>query len=111
MPIYEYRCAACEAYLEKLQRVTDAPITKCPECGQPRLKRLVSLAGFRLKGSGWYETDFKHDKRRNMAGDAAPKADKEKTGSGGEKTGGTETAAGKTVSKASDKAAAGKAGD
>lgn len=73
MPIYEYRCNACEHKLEKLQKMADAPLTECPACGQQELKRLVSAAGFRLKGSGWYETDFKKDGKRNLAGDSEAK--------------------------------------
>ena len=68
MPIYEYRCAACSHYLDALQKMSDAPLRKCPECGKSQLRRLVSAPSFRLKGSGWYETDFKGDKekKRNL---------------------------------------------
>ena len=66
MPIYEYRCTACGHDLEKLQRLGDAPLTECPACGKAKLRRLVSAAGFRLKGSGWYETDFKKDGKKNL---------------------------------------------
>jgi len=68
MPIYEYRCAACGHYLDALQKMSEAPLRKCPECGKSRLRRLVSAPTFRLKGSGWYETDFKgdKDKKRNL---------------------------------------------
>ena len=68
MPIYEYRCAACSHYLDALQKMSDAPLRKCPECGKSQLRRLVSAPSFRLKGSGWYETDFKgdKDKKRNL---------------------------------------------
>jgi putative FmdB family regulatory protein len=66
MPIYEYRCQSCGHELEKLQRMSDAPLTDCPECGKSALKRLVSAAGFRLKGAGWYETDFKKSNQRNL---------------------------------------------
>jgi putative FmdB family regulatory protein len=59
MPIYEYRCAACGHELEALQKLADSPLKDCPSCGQSRLSKLVSAAGFRLKGSGWYATDFK----------------------------------------------------
>jgi putative FmdB family regulatory protein len=59
MPIYEYRCEACGHELEELQKLADAPLTECPACGKPALARLVSAAGFQLKGSGWYQTDFK----------------------------------------------------
>jgi putative FmdB family regulatory protein len=59
MPIYEYRCAACGHELEALQRLADSPLKDCPSCGQSRLSKLMSAAAFRLKGSGWYATDFK----------------------------------------------------
>jgi putative FmdB family regulatory protein len=68
MPIYEYRCAACGHQLEALQKMSESPLRKCPECGKSQLRRLVSASRFRLKGSGWYETDFKGDseKKRNL---------------------------------------------
>ena len=59
MPIYEYRCNACGHELEALQKLSDEPLQDCPACDRPELTKLVSAAGFRLKGSGWYETDFK----------------------------------------------------
>jgi putative FmdB family regulatory protein len=59
MPIYEYRCSACGHKLESLQKLADAPLVTCPSCGKPTLTKLVSAAGFQLKGSGWYATDFK----------------------------------------------------
>ena len=79
MPIYEYACANCEHTLDALQKIADAPLVDCPECGQPALKRLVSAPRFRLKGQGWYETDFKKDNQRNLHGDKEdkPKKDKE----------------------------------
>lgn len=67
MPIYEYRCESCSHKLEKLQRMSDGKLIDCPECEQPALKRLVSASAFRLTGSGWYETDFKKDNKRNLA--------------------------------------------
>ncbi|TQV76487.1 zinc ribbon domain-containing protein [Aliikangiella marina] len=60
MPIYEYKCNACDHRLEKLQRMSDDPLRVCPDCGQEELTKLVSAAGFRLTGTGWYETDFKN---------------------------------------------------
>ena len=60
MPIYEYRCAACGHKLEALQKFTEAPLSDCPVCGKSSLSKLVSVAGFQLKGSGWYATDFKN---------------------------------------------------
>lgn len=67
MPIYEYQCEACGEQMEKLQRMSDDRLVDCPACGKPALKRLVSAAAFRLKGAGWYETDFKKDNKRNLA--------------------------------------------
>lgn len=77
MPIYEYQCKSCGHSLEAMQKIADAPLTDCPACGKPELAKQVSAAGFRLKGGGWYETDFKgsKDKKKNLAGDAKPKAD------------------------------------
>jgi putative FmdB family regulatory protein len=71
MPIYEYQCAECGAHKEILQRISDAPLTDCPECGKPALKKLVSAAGFQLKGTGWYVTDF-----RDKGAKTAAKGDK-----------------------------------
>jgi putative FmdB family regulatory protein len=79
MPFYEYECQACKFYTEVMQRITDAPLTKCPSCGKRALKKLVSAPVFRLKGSGWYETDFKsaQENKRNLVGTEKeePKAD------------------------------------
>ena len=69
MPIYEYACASCEHQFETIQRFSEDPLTDCPECGKKELKKLVSVAAFRLKGSGWYETDFKSGDKKNVAGD------------------------------------------
>ena len=81
MPFYEYQCAACRAHHEALQKIADGPLRKCPSCGKNTLRKLVSAPVFRLKGGGWYETDFKADKegQRNIAGDKEPVADKPKT--------------------------------
>ena len=59
MPIYEYRCQECEHEVEALQKLSDPPLVDCPACGKPALQKLVSAAGFQLKGSGWYVTDFR----------------------------------------------------
>lgn len=67
MPIYEYQCTKCGHDLEALQKVSDAPLTTCPQCQQQTLRKLVSAASFRLKGGGWYETDFKTSDRKNLA--------------------------------------------
>ena len=68
MPIYEYQCSACGAHHETIQKMSEAPLRKCPACGKLRLKRLISAPVFRLKGGGWYETDFKSDaeSKRNL---------------------------------------------
>jgi len=74
MPFYEYQCSACGHHHEELQKVTDRVLRKCPACGRNRLRRLVSAPVFRLKGGGWYETDFKADQeaKRNLAGEKEP---------------------------------------
>lgn len=67
MPIYEYQCAACGHSLDAMQKMSDSPLVECPACGQPQLQKLISAAGFRLKGSGWYETDFKGGSKKKEA--------------------------------------------
>lgn len=67
MPIYDYRCKACGHELEALQRMSDDPLTDCPQCHQSELRKQISAAGFRLSGSGWYETDFKSGKKKNLS--------------------------------------------
>lgn len=66
MPIYEYQCESCGHRLEKIQKMADAPLKDCPACEKPELKKLVSAAAFRLKGGGWYETDFKTGSKKNV---------------------------------------------
>lgn len=93
MPIYEYGCKSCGHTLDALQKMSDDHLVDCPECGKPDLKRLLSAPRFRLKGSGWYETDFKKDNQRNIAkGDSesgASKADAKGDGKG-DKSGSTD---------------------
>ncbi len=89
MPIYEFRCAKCGHEFESLQKMSDPDPEVCPECGEAGgVARLISAAAFRLKGGGWYETDFKGKNRRNVAGDgeSKPAADTSKSDKGGEKT-------------------------
>lgn len=75
MPIYEYRCNTCNHELEVIQKLSDPELSDCPACGQPELKKLISAVGFRLKGGGWYETDFKGgDKKKNVIKDDGPPA-------------------------------------
>lgn len=71
MPIYAYKCDACGHTFDALQKVSDAPLTECPHCGQPALNKQLTAAGFQLKGSGWYVTDFKGGGGAAAAGAAA----------------------------------------
>ena len=89
MPIYEYRCEHCEHRLEMLQKISDDPAKTCPECGENSLRKLVSAAAFKLKGTGWYETDFKDKKPSKDAKTSnGNKPDSKKTdGSDTKKTG------------------------
>ena len=75
MPIYEYVCSDCGHEFEKLQKMSDAPVRDCPACQEQSLKKKISAPGFRLSGSGWYETDFKSDKQKNLS--KADSADKD----------------------------------
>lgn len=77
MPIYAYRCDNCGHELDALQKLSDAPLTDCPACGAASLKKQITAAAFRLKGAGWYETDFKKDGKKNLHEDA--EKPKEKT--------------------------------
>ncbi len=67
MPIYEYVCVKCEHSMEAIQKMSDDPLKDCPECGEDALQKKISAAGFRLKGSGWYETDFKSGSKKNIS--------------------------------------------
>jgi len=102
MPIYEYRCSACAHKLEALQKITEAPLTECPVCGKKSLAKLVSAAGFQLKGSGWYATDFKGSGRKPEAGAG--------TGKNGETVSAESKSEAKTESKTDSTAAASTAG-
>lgn len=107
MPFYEYECRACGAQTEVLQKISDKPLRKCAECGKSALVKLVSAPIFRLKGSGWYETDFKseQDRKRNLAGDGEDKKPEAKEG--GESKGESKAEASadaKTDTKAESKA-------
>ncbi len=68
MPFYEYQCQACGEELEALQKMSEHPLVDCPACNESALQKKISAAGFRLKGGGWYETDFKKTNKRNLAG-------------------------------------------
>ena len=106
MPIYEYACKQCGHAFDALQKMSDDPLTDCPECGAPELRKLVSAPNFRLKGGGWYETDFKTDNKRNLVdGSSGTKGKKDAKG---DKTGGDKAAGGKDSKSAkADKASTG----
>jgi putative FmdB family regulatory protein len=91
MPIYEYRCDACGHALEAIQKLSDAPLADCPACGKSTLKKLISAAGFQLKGSGWYQTDFKGGTKKPETANTDSTADasaKKPQGCGGGSCGG-----------------------
>ena len=95
MPIYEYACSHCGHSFDELQKISEAALVHCPQCDEPALRKMLSAPKFRLKGEGWYETDFKTGDKRNLHGDpeSKPKDDK------------------KTDKKKDGKAAAGKSSD
>jgi putative FmdB family regulatory protein len=121
MPFYEYQCKSCGHTLEAMQKVNDSPLRKCPECGKSQLTRLMSAPVFRLKGGGWYETDFKgdQDNKKNLADrpeaeaakdDKKPAADAKDAGGkeAGKEAAGKDAGAkdaAKTTEKAADKPA------
>ena len=79
MPIYGYACTNCGHTLDALPKIADEPLVLCPDCDEPKLKRQLSAPRFRLKGAGWYETDFKSDNQRNIAGDKEAKSSDDKS--------------------------------
>ncbi|MCK8516158.1 zinc ribbon domain-containing protein [Methylonatrum kenyense] len=98
MPIYEYQCESCQHELEAIQRMSDAPLTDCPECSRASLRRKISAAGFRLAGGGWYETDFKSANKRNLAGDQKAGESKSKQADSGAGSSSGKSDAGKAAS-------------
>jgi len=104
MPIYEYRCDSCGHEFETIQKVSEDPLQTCPDCEQNTLVKKVSAAGFRLKGGGWYETDFKSGNKRNVSGDSS--GDKKEPASSSSSGSGSGSDSG-SGSKKSDKPAAG----
>ena len=101
MPIYEYRCSACGCEKDALQKMADAPLVDCPSCGKPALVKLVSAAGFQLKGSGWYATDFKGSGSGKAADKAKP--DGATAATEGSKSADAESSGSKTAEPASSK--------
>ncbi|MGA2341929.1 MAG: FmdB family zinc ribbon protein [Steroidobacteraceae bacterium] len=112
MPFYEYQCSNCGHSLEAMQKVSDPPLKKCPDCGKSQLQKLMSAPVFRLKGGGWYETDFKSDQdnKRNLADRPeadAPKEEKKETADAAPKEGAAESSkADKAADKPAEKTAA-----
>lgn len=109
MPIYEYACQECAHVLDALQKISDDPLVDCPECGKPALKKKLSAPRFRLKGAGWYETDFKKDNQRNVLksdSEPAKSESSDKGGKGDKKESKPESkkATGSSTGKASSKA-------
>lgn len=87
MPIYEYQCQACDFEFEKLRKISDPALTDCPECNAASVTKKISAAGFRLSGSGWYETDFKSGAKKNLTADpGAPDKNKKTEPSAAPKT-------------------------
>ncbi len=82
MPIYEYQCQSCGHIYEAIQKISDPALTDCPACNKPDLAKKITAAGFRLKGGGWYETDFKSGTKKNVAGESAPSASSSSSCSG-----------------------------
>jgi putative FmdB family regulatory protein len=114
MPIYEYQCSKCEHQLEAIQKFSDAPLTDCPACHEPALKKLVSAASFRLKGGGWYETDFKKEGRKQLAESdsaASTPAATDSSGTGNAATGSSKSATAATDSGKKADSAAKKSGN
>jgi putative FmdB family regulatory protein len=103
MPIYEYRCTACGFQSEYLRKVSDPNLSVCPECGRETFNKLPTAAGFQLKGSGWYATDFKHGGTKPAAAkpDGAPKSDADtKKGADAKQDGGSKSDAGSKPAEA-----------
>jgi putative FmdB family regulatory protein len=92
MPIYEYHCKDCDHVFDVLQKMSDDLLTYCPECGKPELRKLISAPNFRLKGKGWYETDFKDKNQRNLASGSDKPAEKTAGNSSDSKTSGDKKA-------------------
>ena len=114
MPIYEYSCQSCGNEIEKLQRMNDPAPSECPECGEPDLRRKISAAAFRLKGAGWYETDFKQGNKRNLADSSSDKEAGSKTKESADKSeskGSSDAKVGKTTEASKTKPAASSTGD
>ena len=109
MPIYEYVCDNCGHYLEALQKLSDEPLVFCPECGDAALRKQVSAAAFRLKGTGWYETDFKNSDKKKPA-EKAKKESKSSSDSGSSSGSSGKQDKSSSASSSSSKSSSGKSG-
>ncbi len=106
MPIYEYQCKSCGHELEVIQKISEEPLKFCPECGKPEMNKLISAAGFRLKGGGWYETDFKSgDKKKNIAGDKSDSSTASSSSGDGAKAASSDSAKSSATASASKSSA------
>jgi len=101
MPIYEYVCDDCGHELEALQKMNDLPLTQCPACNKPSLKKKISAAGFRLKGTGWYETDFKNKNNKPATSQSDKKTDQGEKSEKTDKSEKSQTSETKTDTKTS----------
>ena len=114
MPIYEYQCQHCKHQFEAIRKISDEPLTVCPSCGRATLKKLISKAAFRLKGGGWYETDFKSKGKKNVAGERSEGDSKSESGGdkkdGAKKSSSESSSGGESSAKSSEKTEK-KAGD
>jgi len=112
MPIYEYVCDNCGHYLEALQKLSDEPLVFCPECGDATLRKQVSAAAFRLKGTGWYETDFKNSDKKKPSENAkkAKKESKSSSDSGSSSGSSGKQDKSSSASTSSGKSSSGKSG-
>ena len=99
MPIYEYRCGNCSHEMEAIQKISEAPLVDCPQCETAGLRKKISPVAFRLKGSGWYETDFKSGQQRNLAGADNGSAKDQPSGNGGEAAASASDGAGSDAGK------------
>jgi putative FmdB family regulatory protein len=98
MPIYEYECGSCGHRLEAIQKISDEPLKECPNCHKQELKKLISAAAFRLKGGGWYETDFKSGKKKNVVDSGKSESGEKKDSKSDKKSGdSTKTSTGKSA--------------
>ncbi|MEE9302913.1 MAG: zinc ribbon domain-containing protein [Thiotrichaceae bacterium] len=86
MPIYDYQCTSCDHIVEVIQKISDAPLTDCPECDNATLQKQVSAPSFRLSGNGWYETDFKDGNKKNLTKKDKPASEKKSTDKAAKKT-------------------------